>query len=53
METAGTRSITPDNLQLALLIEGMQPLNLVETQSLLTLIRDCLRTACKRIAENG
>ncbi|WP_147393083.1 DUF6634 family protein [Paracoccus siganidrum] len=45
--------IIPDNLAMALLIDGLQPLDLVETQSLLTLIRDCLRTACKRIAENS
>lgn len=46
------RPVSPDNLQLALLIDGLQPLDLVETQSLLNLIRDCLRTACKRVAGN-
>lgn len=54
--SAGTPNetpIIPDNLAMALLIDGLQPLDLVETQSVLTLIRNCLRTACKRIAENS
>lgn len=51
-EYASGSPVTADNLTVALLIEGLQPLNPMETQSLLTVIRDQLRKACEHAARS-
>lgn len=51
-ESTNDSSVTADNLTVALLIEGLQPLKPVETQSLLTVIHDQLRKACEHAARS-